>query len=192
MAAIRRIFKQRIKEYEKSKKGLLSYIQEEYMDGEGRAVLHLNLTGAELYNPLSMNEQQELSGEIFDYLDSKSYPVPAEIPLIIRIHGVEPQERAKVMSMIREHYDLQTHDKRLDLRLNMWRAVFMFALGIIMLSLYFFLAFLETEPILYEVLSIAANFIVWEAVDFALLERHSLKIAYHDSVQMAMAEIEFQ
>lgn len=67
----------------------------------------------------------------------------------------------------------------------------MFTLGIILLIIYFTMNIAEVGEIISEVLSIAASFSLWEAVDYFLLERKDITKERLNAGQLSISEIRF-
>lgn len=183
--------KQQIKAYEARQQPVHEYVKAEYLNDNGVAVIDVNLTAQNLYNPLSMGRQQDLDPAIYAMLDEKIYNLPSVVPVTIRCHGVPKSERPKVDALLKEHYDLRLRDKKQDLRLNAVKAWLLYLFGVALLALYFVLAKVQVNVVGYEVLSIIATFIIWEATDAAILQRNALRVAYFEAAQMALANCEF-
>lgn len=187
-----KMFKKQIKQYKQNQKHLSNYLVDEYACNNGYATIDINLKDQEIFNPLSMGKQKSLNPDIYAFIDELIYPIPAEIPVQIKIHGVTDEKtKREIEQMIHEHYDLNLKDKEIDLKINLARSITLFGLGIVMLGVYFFLANFMKEGVWYEVLSIISSFIIWESADYFVLERHSLRISYKDAAQIALAMIEF-
>lgn len=184
-------FRTKIAEYEKNYESNFEYIKKEYLDEDGNAVININLSGMEIYNPLTVGHQRELIPEIYSTIDSKVYPIPAEIPIILNFYGVQREDRSQVEALVKEHYGLVFKDKKIDLHINRVKYISMFVIGGLLLALYFMLSNSPINELWYEFLSIIATFIVWEGADFAILERRSLKIAYYDAAQTVLAKFRF-
>lgn len=183
--------KQQIKAYEQRQQPLPDYLKTEYLDATGVAVVDVNLAGQTLYNPLTMGQQQDLDPALYATIDEKVYNIPSIVPVMIRCHGVAPKEQSRVQSLFNKHYDFILRDKKQDLRRNAIKSWLLYLLGIALLALYFVLAKVQLNVVGYEVLSIVATFIIWEATDAAILQRHSLRVAYLEAAQMALAQYTF-
>lgn len=183
----------RVKQYEKQRKSLREYVDREYVE-DGRAVVNVLLQEeCSLYEPFSYGCQKELSGDIYDYIDSKIYYIPVHYQITIRFlnSNLPEQEEKKVSSYIKEHYTLILQDKRLDLKINKLKIVSLTILGFLLLGLYFLFEITIPNPLFIEFLSIAGTFSLWEAVDFHLLERRQMKAEWLNAGQSAICEIEF-
>jgi len=184
----------RLMHYEWSLKPLKKYLSESYLDAERNAVILLNGEAVtNWYHPLSMAQQLEIDPAIFEYIDTKAYPIPVQYPLNIELHNckLSPDEQATISRLIREHYTLILHDKKLDLRTNMIRVLLLFLFGAAFLVFSFWLSTLHTEQFVIEFCSIVATFSLWEAVDLFLLESRRIKVEHLNAGQLAKASVIF-
>ena len=92
---------------------------------------------------------------------------------------------------MKEHYTVILNDKRIDLKYNFITILSLFTLGLILLIIYFTINTAEVGDVLSEVLSIAASFALWEAVDYFLLERTDISKERLNAGQLAISEIRF-
>lgn len=189
----RKIFIEEVKNYEKRKQSLSEYVKNEFLDADGYAAIDVDLTSVELFNPLSMGKQMTVNTQIIDYIDERVYAVPVDVPVKIVMHGsISKEDKENLLSALHEHYDLNLNDKKLDLRINTIKSVALFVIGFVLLAAYFLLANFMGEGVWYEILSIVATFVMWEAADFFILERHTLRVAYYEAAQLALIKIEFE
>lgn len=188
-------FLMRIHELDKSLPSTRKAVAEEYLCLDGKAQIDIALyKGIELFHPLSMGKQKELSREIYDYIDAKLYTIPTLYPIRICFHGRLPDGTSpeEISDLIEEHYSFEFRDKKEDLRINRFKIIALTILGIVLLAGYFALEWLTLEPVFMEFLIIAGWFSLWEAVDSWVLERKTLKIAYLNAGQSALSEITFE
>lgn len=191
---MRNLLFSRLKNYERSLKPLKRFVSESYLDAQSNAVILLNGESiTNWYHPLSMGHQLELDPAIFDYIDAKAYPIPVRFPLTIQLHGCKlpADEQVAIGRLIREHYALILHDKKLDLKNNMFQVLLLFLFGAGMLVLSFWLNRLNVDQFVIEFFSIVATFSLWEAVDLLLLESRRIKVEHLNAGQLAMANVEF-
>lgn len=193
MKNLRREQIKRVRLYEKQRNSLREHIDKEYVEN-GRAVVNVILQeDTTLYGPFSYGCQKDLSGDLYEYIDSKIYYIPVRYPIIIRFlnSNLIAQEEKKISSYIKEHYTLILQDKRLDLKINTLKIVCLTVLGFLLLGLYFLLEITNQNPLFMEFLSIAGTFSLWEAVDFYLLERRQIQTEWLNAGQSAICEVEF-
>lgn len=173
---------------------LHQYIEQEYMDDDGYAVIDVLLyDGLELYHPMSMGKQRDLNQEIYDFIEQKAYIIPAQIPLKIRFHGdaFPGDEQAEIRRLLSEHYAVILHDKVWDKRNNRKKLLAMAAIGIVFLSLYLFLALKREDGLFLEILSVIGSFALWEAADCLMLERREINEELLNTAQFLTLEVEF-
>lgn len=182
-----------IEKFEREHPTIHEFVEDEYVDGNGRAVINIRIpAGYELKNPFSFGIQATLSRELYDYIEEKAYPVPARYRLALRFFGVcDGQTRNFVKDTVTENYNLLLKDKKLDMKTNKIKSACLFIFGVIAMAASFGLAHFGIGELEYEILSIVASFSLWEAVDYFILERSRLRVEYIDAAQLATAEIEF-
>lgn len=170
------------------------YIDEEYMDADGYAVIDINLyDGLALYDPLSMGRQLELSQELYDFIERKAYILPAQLPLKLRFHGggLSAEEQERIRRLLIEHYTVSLHDKMWDKRINRRKLVGMTAVGLLFLSMYFYFALKREDELFLEVLSVIGSFALWEAADCLMLERRDINTEIRNIAQHLTQEVVF-
>ncbi len=187
-------FIQNLKKFEKNLEPLDKYIKEEYMEGD-KAVVYVNcLNEEEIFETYSFQSQKSLNPDIYDFIDSKVYPIPAAYPVEIRFvnKAFSKQEVGAIRDIIKEHYSLILRDKLIDLRINMIKITALLIIGTVLLGIYFSLQIADLGSIFMEFLSIAGTFALWEAVDFYILERKQVESERYNAGQMALASIQFE
>lgn len=166
----------------------------EYLRSDGKAQIDVALyDGMEIFDPLSMGVQRELSSEIYDYIDRKLYMIPTLYEIRICFHGKLPEGvyEDEIRSLMTEHYSFIFRDKESDLRINSLKILGLTLCGILFLALYFALELSSLEAIFMEFLSIMGTFALWEAVDCWFLERKAIKIERLYAGQAVLSEITF-
>ncbi len=184
----------KLKRYERSLKPLKRYLSDSYLDQDKNAVILVNCESiTNWFHPLSMGHQLEIDRDLIDYIDAKAYPIPVHFPLTIQLHNamLEDVEKAAVCRLIREHYTLILHDKKLDLKANLINVLLLFLFGAGLLAFSFWLNSMKTDQFIIEFFSIVATFSLWEAVDLFLLESRRIKVEHLNAGQLAMASIVF-
>lgn len=155
---------------------LIKYVSQ-IKDKDGYAVVDVNLNdNAELYNPLSVNKNRDLSDGIYDYIEAQTNVIPSNIPLRIRFHGdVEKEEQEEIKKDMIRHYTLKSLDVSWDLAALFRKTLLLVIFGVVVLALYFYFSFTSDDFFFTEILSIVGSFSLWEAADSLLIERPSLK-----------------
>lgn len=166
---------------------------ESISDGEGTAVIDVNLAGGvELYNPLSSRGKRDLSSEIYDYIDAQTNVIPAEVPLRIRFHGnFSEKEQQEIKQMMHRHYVMRSFDIAWDLLANLRKMLLLTIFGAIVLAVSLYLAITGNHTFLAEILSVVASFSLWETADGFLLERPRLRREDRNNEQNLTEEIVF-
>lgn len=174
-------------------KPLRQYLESEYMEGDSAVIDVCLYDDLALFDPLSMGRQLDLNPEIYDFIDRKSYLIPAHTPLIIRFHGraLTPEDQACVRDLLSERYMNILRDKLWDLRSLRRKILALLAVGIAFLSLYFYISISLDDGIFLELLSIIASVALWEATGCLLLERSELNRQVLDTLQGLRQRIEF-
>lgn len=185
----RKLFIEQVKGYAKKKKMMKKAKDISSVDASGFALIEVNLNQFEIYNPLSIPPNRTLNQDILTYIDEQSYPIPVDTPIQIRLYGdVDEQEQKEIIHRLQEYYDFRLKDKMADLKNNAIHSSVLFIIGILLFVLYFLLANFTVNQVWYEILSIIATFIVWEAADFFILERATLRLQYYEIAQLAICE----
>ncbi len=162
-------------------------------DEEGYAVVDIDASdAASLYDPLGMGTGKDLNGAIYDYIETQTNVVPADIPLRIRFHGdIPPAEQEAIRGMMHRHYKLRSLDVSWDMASNFRKMLLLILFGVAVLALYFYFAFTRDDAFFAEILSIVGSFSLWEAADAFLLERPHLRREAENIEQSLEQKIEF-
>lgn len=191
---LRRRMVKNIRRFENNMLSMEKYLEKEYLDEDNNAVIYVNAyDGIEWFDKLSIGNQVTLNQDIYDFIDRKAYYIPIRYPIIIQFVNVDlnEKEQNQIIRLIKEHYTLILNDKRIDLHFNFITILSLFTLGIILLIIYFTINIAEVGEIISEVLSIAASFALWEAVDYFLLERKDISKERLNAGQLSISEIRF-
>ncbi len=175
-------------------KTLRQYVEQEYLDEEGNAVIDIHLyEGLELFDPLSMGKQRDINPEIIDFIDRKSNLIPNNHPIILRFHGGTPSEEEKQQAAdcLEEHYAVVLQDRAWDLRSNNMQLMILAIIGVAFVSLYLFCALKLEEGLFLEILSIIGSFALWEAADRFLIERSAIRKDMAGIAQNKIQTVEF-
>ena len=191
---LRRRMVKNIRRFENNMLSMESYLEKEYLVEDNNAVIYVNAyDGIEWFDKFSIGNQVTLNQDIYDFIDRKAYYIPIRYPIIIQFVNVDlnEKEQNQIIRLIKEHYTLILNDKRIDLHFNFITILSLFTLGIILLIIYFTMNIAEVGEIISEVLSIAASFALWEAVDYFLLERKDISKERLNAGQLCISEIRF-
>ncbi len=175
----------------REKQELLQYI-ERIRDGDGNAVVDVDLGSVELYDPLSMKGERDLNGEIYDYIAAQTNVIPAHVPLRLRLHGeFSEAEQAQIRESMHRHYTMKSFDISWDLIANFRKMLLLAIFGAAVLAVYLFLALTGKNALFTEILSIIGSFSLWEAADAFLLERPHLRREFKNNEQNLNQKVEF-
>lgn len=191
---LRRQMVKKIRQFENEMPSMDQYVEKEYLDESNNAVIRINAyEGIEWYDMLSIGNQATLNQEIYDFIDRKAYYIPIRYPIVIQFENVQINEKEQlyITNLIKEHYTLILKDKRIDLQYNFITILTLFVLGIILLIVYFTINTAEVGNVFSEILSIAASFSLWEAVDYFLIERKNIGKEKFNAGQLTISEIRF-
>lgn len=191
---LRRQMVKKIRQFENEMPSMDQYVEKEYLDENNNAVIRINAyEGIEWYDMLSIGNQATLNQEIYDFIDRKAYYIPIRYPIVIQFENVQINEKEQfyITNLIKEHYTLILKDKRIDLQYNFITILTLFVLGIILLIIYFTINTAEVGNVFSEILSIAASFSLWEAVDYFLIERKNIGKEKFNAGQLTISEIRF-
>ena len=197
MAVMTKARKNQLKKATARRSNLLTlrqYIDQEYMDADGYAVIDIALyDGFARYHPLSLGRQLDLNEEIYDFIEQKASIIPAQLPLKLSFHGgnLDAAEQERVRQLLTEHYTVCLHDKLWDKRINRRKLVGMSAVGLFFLSLYFYFALKREDGLFLEVLSVVGSFALWEAADSLMLERRDINAEIRNIAQHLTQEVVF-
>lgn len=175
-------------------KELRKYAIEKYVNKDGIAQIKIYLNNDELYDSFSNPLDPELNPAIFDYIDKEAYYIPVEYPLeIIVVSEDKNMDIKRVEELIKKHYWKRLADLDDDLHKNKYISLSLLLFGIVLYALYFtFEVALPSRALFNEIFSVAATFLVWEAVDYWVLQRGQTKINYLNTSQLALAKVSAQ
>lgn len=188
-----KLFK-KIREYEASMLSIKDYLTKEFELKDNEVLVDINLyEGLTVIDPLSWGKQSELNGEIYEYIDNKTYIIPVKYSITLCFHhdGISEEEQNKIRELIEEHYMLVLHDKKVDLGINAIKVLGLGIVGALLLSMYFVLQVTSIQQLFMEFLSIAGTFALWEAVDFYLLERREIQQERLNAGQIVLSRVIF-
>lgn len=172
-------------------KQLIEYV-EKIKDGNGHAVIDVDISKTEPYDPLSCGENLDLSGDIYNFIDAEANIIPAEVPLVVRFHGkVEEGAQEKIKAAMKRHYTAKSFDIMWDMAANLRKIVGFCLFGVLVLAAYFYITYTSDNVMFAEILSIIGSFSLWEAADGFLLERPRLRREMRNLEQNINQVVEF-
>lgn len=187
---IRKNFIENIKILKANHKTLRSFAKDKYLDENGVAHINVYVTKETIYNPLTNPENPDISDDIINYIDKESYFIPTDYPIEIDVHSEDELDEKHIENKLKEHYWKELADKDDDLKNNRIIYILLFIVGALFLSLFFVLKNnASTKDLFVEIFSIAATFLIWEAVDYSMIVRNALKIQYLNAAQLALVKV---
>lgn len=179
-------FRKHIKKLKDYKTKYKKFSKEDYLDNEGYVTFNVDAKKDELISNYKVNDKELISTDFISNLEKYSEPVPYSYPIRIKINSID--DITNLDNMYKEHYKLKIILTRNKLKINLLKALGLLFLGILLFILYFILK--ENTNWLYlEIISIAATFSIWEAVDVFLLERQEIKIELANNIQLGLAKV---
>lgn len=163
-------------------------------DGDGNAVITVNIANEEdLFDKFSPEDDKRLNADIFSYVEERAYEIPLSEQLTINFTGshIGEEDREIIKKSIKEHYLFKITDKNDDLHTNLIKCIVLGVFGTLVIGTYLLLSLLNKNPLFLEIISVIGSFAVWEATDYYLIERNSIKKEILDIFQLAEAEIKF-
>jgi hypothetical protein len=182
--------------YEKIIPDFDKYIDKEFEVGnDGYANIDLvEYDGMEWFDPMSSGNQRELNGDVYDFLDKKSFYIPVDYPVRVRIKNSRLSEDDKdfVKNIMREHYTLGLWEETENLKHNRLAAIGLALFGAMLLITAFAAASAGINSVISEMMMIVATFTFWEAADYAMLKRGEILKQKIYAGQMATADLVFE
>lgn len=178
---------------EKGRGTVLEYVENEYMDEEGTAVININLKNADnLFSPYS--EKKVLNSDLMRYIDSQADPLPAHLPLVINflVDDVSKVDQEYIQQAIKRYYWLSYKAMTQELRRIMITSILFFFTGIGILVLYEVLNRLHVDIFANQIVLIASWVFIWESVSRFFFNRRAKQIERMNEGQMAVATIRFE
>ena len=174
---------------------LRQYIDKEFIDSEGDAVIEINLyEGFSIFDKLSRNDQAELNEEIYEYIDKKVKIIPSHIPIRIVFYGrdIEKEEQERIKQLIKEHYSIELFNQQKDRRILRKKTNRLISIGLIMYLIGFYLESIEGYKVLTDIVSIVGTFSLWEVANTLILERRDIRVGTMHKAKMLLLNIEFR
>ncbi|MHC1746792.1 MAG: hypothetical protein AB9856_00210 [Cellulosilyticaceae bacterium] len=186
--------KRKLKKYEKATFNKQQHLSKYYLDKDDKAVIYIKINKIEdAFSEFCVPEHEELSADLAEYLNSIIYYIPLKYTVVLHFsieHGTTEQKNV-LKQVIIKYYGLILEDKKQDLKINLVIILCLFFIGVILLTLSYYLTSTNKGQLMTDIINIAGTFALWEVVDLYLLERKSKEIERYNAAQTAMAEIIF-
>lgn len=164
-------------------------VRQECME-DGKGIIHVQAD--ELYNPLSAGKIGHMNEGIFDYIEQCAGLLPAMVPLVVILHGVDEADRENVPFMYKQHYELAMQEQFRDKHLNGLKTLYMAIIGSLLIVIYLVLALVREGTLFLEILSIVGSFALCEAAGGFMVQRHQINRELIVTAQYLTAEIRFE
>lgn len=166
----RQQIKEKLKYLNANKKALKEHQRQKYIKN-GEAYLDVYLKDETLFEPFSNPINPRIREDVYDYLIQDLARIPVGAPLNVNFHIFNDDNYNNVSPIFHEHFWEELATVKTRLKKTRFISVLLFSLGIILYMIYFtFIYFLERQLIFKEVISITATFLIWESVDYFLLQ----------------------
>lgn len=162
-------------------------------DADGRVILHMTVRDDSGFLSPYCGDKPIISSEVADYLDNaaSAYPGKNAFALYIKSDVITDEEARVYDAAIRNFYRNRMKKSRRDVTRNLFAAIAMLLMGVLVFSLLFFLEHRGLGEMMTNILDIAAWVFVWEAIDLYFLERHKLIAEHRVSEKYVNADIRF-
>ncbi len=134
----------------------------------------------------------KISKELSDYIIEECYGEPINNNIVINIYhsfSLNQKEKNKMIELIKQNYSIKIQDEKYYLTLDHSKEILLFALGIILLILYY--TFFKTIDIISEILLIIGWLAIWEATYNFLFIGYNKKNKITRLKKLYSAEIKF-
>ena len=184
--------KEHIKRFKKYDFDTEQYIISHYIRGD-KAVIPIEFqTIDELFSTYHPRDRA-IHPDIVSYIEHIVYYIPYEYSVVLELVGpsLTEEEKIHITTVLYDHFGLQAHDKKVDLKFNMHKAFILFFFGFAFLYLSYLLSSHSEWKFLNDVISIAGTFSIWELVNTLWLERSQIHISSLNAGQLATSTIRF-
>lgn len=193
MKIIKKEVKEKIKEYS-NKKYLDGYIRQEFLRDNNDANIYIKLNNKdELFDSRTIENQKDLSSDIYEFLDSKSAILSSDIQINFYVLGLDLSnvEKNEVKNLIKEHYSIEFYKKQKEHKRTEIKVFRLLLIGIIFTILYALTLKLSNYDLFNEILLFIASFSIWEAFDFILYDLIDIKREREVITQKLLIDIYF-
>jgi hypothetical protein len=178
---------------DKKRGTVAAYVENEYLDNEGTAIININLKNADnLFSPYS--EKKTLNQELMRYIDSQADPLPPELPLVINfiVDDVSKVDQEFIRRAIKRYYWLSYKAMTKEWRRIMITSLVFLLIGVGILALYETLNRLDIDIFINPFILIASWVFIWEAFSSFMFNRREKQVERINEGQMAVATVRFE
>lgn len=183
----RKRIKEQLKSLKADKKALYDYEKNKYIkDNEG--IIDIYVNNEQLFAPYCNPKDPIIHSDIYDYMDQEIKRIPVGYPINVNIY-LNDDINLEIDKKIYQHYWEELAMVKSRLRKTRFISILLFSLGIIFYMIYFtFIYLIEHKLIFKEIISITATFLIWESVDYFLLQGLETQINYLQISRLALAK----
>ncbi len=167
-------------------------LKEFYIE-DGLAYISVNVRDYyDVIDRYSVPEYECPNADFIRFVDDNAYYIPSEYPIVLEISGSsfsESQQKV-ITETLKDYYALILGDKQLDLH-DVQKKEAVIAFFTILSAILFYASAVHFEGIMYDILSIAFCFFLWELGDIAIFERTEIRRQKTEAAQLASMKIMF-
>jgi hypothetical protein len=132
-----------------------------------------------------------LSREITSFIDKRIYYIPYKYSIVMKFYcqPMNDEEKKRIVNMLRSNYGLEANEKNHELKINNYKSLTLFFMGIFFLALSSVTA--EYGFLLAEVFSIAGWVSIWESISSVLFNTIRIKLDKYDTTNLYNSEVIF-
>jgi hypothetical protein len=178
---------------EKKRGSVLEFVENEYVNEDGAAVINISLKNADnLFSPYS--EKKVLNPELMRYIDSQADPLPPHLPLVINfiVDDVSKVDQEYIKIAIKRFYWLSYKAMTQELRRISITSLVFLSIGIGIMVLYEILNRLNVDIFINQLTLIASWVFIWEAFSSFMFNRREKQVERINEGQMAVATVRFE
>ncbi len=125
----------------------------------------------------STKDRITLKKEFYDAIEQKVAYMPLDYPFVLEVHNktFTAEEKIIVRKLIKNHFNLITISKEMELKAIKRKSTFFLICGIIGFILLFLSYNFKIMSILNEIISFIASFSIWEFAELLIFEQDNLK-----------------
>ena len=185
--------KEKIRIYS-NKEYLDGYIKNEFLTDDGDADIFLKINEKnELFDSKSIDNQLELSSDIFSYIEDKTSMLKSDIKIHLHFLGISltSKEKEMVKHAMKEHYAIELYKVQKEYIKYRNKIIFLICFGIFSLFVYAGFYLYTDFDFILEVCGFLFSFSLWEALDCVIYTFSDVKIVRENITQNLLMNIDF-
>ncbi len=168
---------EKLKKYQKEKFENYKKITELKIN-DNEAYIELNVKDMNsIVSEFSTTDRIVLKKDFYDAIEQKVAYMPLDYPFVLEIHNKNftAEEKIIVRKLIKNHFNLITISKEMELKAIKRKSSFFLACGIIGFIFLFLSYYFDIMSYLKEIISFIASFSIWEFAELLIFEQDNLK-----------------